>query len=341
MRTLASIQTIKNVEPIPGADAIECVSVLGWKCVAKKGDFVAGDPCVYIEIDSVLPDRPEFEFMKPRGMRVRTIKLRGQVSQGLSMPTSVLGPFANTTILDNGMDVTEMLGITKYDPPLPASLGGTAKGNFPSFLKKTNEDRIQSFPDILTKYPKTRCRVCEKLDGSSATYYLRDGEFGVCSRNLDLKEDGANSFWKVARQLDIEAKLRLHGKNVAIQGELIGEGIQKNKYGIKGQAVRFFDVFDIDRHVHLLPHWADRVFSELGLEQVPWLLDIEELGSESVESLIEMSNRKSILADTLAEGIVVRSYGDVTETFVTGESVNRGRLSFKVINPGFLLKHEE
>ena len=338
MRHLATIQRILSLDPIPGADAIEVASILGWKCVVKKGEFNVGDSVVYMEVDSLLPDRPEFEFMKPRGMRVRTVRLRGQVSQGLALPCSLLAPDMNHT---EGRDVTEQLGIVKYEPPIPAQLAGDAKGTFPGFIEKTDEERIQSMHHILEKYRGTAVRICEKMDGSSATYYVRDGEFGVCSRNQELKESEENSFWKVARELDIEAKLRSLGQNIAIQGELIGEGVQGNKYKRKGQTVLFFNAYDIDKSRHLNVHAADSLFHGLGLRQVPELYDCN-LVHNTVDDLVAVATMKSgINHDVWAEGIVVRSINDIEETFVTGKTVNRGRLSFKVINPEFLIKNGE
>jgi RNA ligase (TIGR02306 family) len=110
---------------------------------------------------------------------------------------------------------------------------------------------------MLTKYRGERCYISEKLDGTSATYYLKDNEFGVCSRNLELLEDASNSFWKVAREMKIEEKLRSLAGNYAIQGELIGEGIQGNKLRLKGQMVLFFNAFDIDRFEYLSFHPFD------------------------------------------------------------------------------------
>lgn len=338
MRQLASIQRIIDLSPIPDADSIEVASILGWKVVVKKAEFSVGDAVVYVEIDSILPERPEFEFMKPRGMRVRTVRLRGQVSQGICFHPSILAPDMNYT---EGRDVTEQLGITKYDPPIPAQLAGTVRGLFPSFLKKTDEERIQTFPDILQKYGGVKCRICEKLDGSSATYYYLNGEFGVCSRNLELKEDADNSFWRVARTFDIEGKLRDLGRNIALQGELIGEGVQKNKYGLKGQRVYFFDAFNIDTYSPLGITEAHDLFHRLDLSTAPDLGDML-LNDHTVDELVTIATRKSVLKpDSWAEGIVIRSYQEMTETFITNKTVNRGRISFKVINPEFLLKHGE
>lgn len=140
MRKLASIQRIKALEPIEGADAIERATVLGWQLVVKKDEFRVGELCIYCEIDSILPEKPEFEFLKSRGMRIRTIRLRGQISQGICFPLSFLPA---ETLIEEDSDVTEILGVTKYEPPIPASLAGVMKGAFPSFIPKTDETRVQ------------------------------------------------------------------------------------------------------------------------------------------------------------------------------------------------------
>ncbi|MFK7932768.1 MAG: RNA ligase (ATP) [Saprospiraceae bacterium] len=197
MRKLASIQRIKALAPIPNADAIVRATVLGWQLVVRKDEFQVGDLCVYIEIDSVLPPRPEFEPIRQRTNRIKTIRLRGQISQGICFPLSIL-PVG--TPIEEDLDVTEILNITKYEPPIPAQLAGTMKGNFPSFIPKTEETRVQVLANLLEKYAGEMCFVTEKLDGSSVTYYLNNDEFGVCSRNLDLLETESNSFWKVARE---------------------------------------------------------------------------------------------------------------------------------------------
>lgn len=330
MRQLASIQKIKNLEPIENADAIVRATVLGWQLVVRKDEFQIGDLCVYIEIDSVMPNRPEFEFLRARSNRVKTIRLRGQISQGVCFPLSIL---PEGTPIEEGLDVTELLGITKYEPPIPAQLAGTMKGNFPSFVPKTDETRVQVLGNLLEKYQGETCYIAEKLDGSSVTYYLKDGEFGVCSRNLDLLESEENSFWKVARALDIENKLRSLDFNVAIQGELIGEGIQKNKYKLRGQHVYFFNAFDIDKYEYLSFADLKKMLNTLDLVIVPILEEDFELVT-AISSLTEMAIGKSKLnKNTHREGIVIRPIE---------EKIDRtGRVSFKSINPKFLLKFED
>jgi RNA ligase (TIGR02306 family) len=337
MRKLASIQKIKALEPIEGADAIEKATVLGWQLVVKKGEFKVGDLVIYCEVDSILPDKPEFEFLKSRSMRIRTVRLRGQISQGICFPLSIL-PESFEIVEDK--DCTDILGVTKYEPAIPACLSGVMKGKFPSFIPKTDETRVQVLQKVLDKYKGERCYVTEKLDGSSATFYLKDGVFGVCSRNIELKEDSENSFWKVARDMDIENKLRSTGINIAIQGELIGEGIQGNKLKIKGQTVKFFNAFDIDKFEYLEYIDFRNIFAKLNLPIVPILYQQYPLDN-NIESIINLATIKSTLnKDVWAEGIVIRPYSEKIDLLLSNENFNNGRVTFKAINPMFLLKYE-
>lgn len=336
MRKLASIQRIVDIKPIDGADNIDVLTVLGWHCVAKKGEHSINDLILYIETDSVLPDVPVFKFMEPRHFRVKTIKLRGQVSCGLVMPLSILGQYA--MLATENEDVTEILGITKYDPPLPAQLAGIAKGNFPSFIPRTDETRVQNLQKTLDKYKGTLCYITEKLDGSSATFYVNNDAFGVCSRNLDLTETDGNSFWKAARAMEIEDKLRSLGRNIALQGELIGEGIQGNKYGIKGQTVRFFDAFNIDTQEYLGYIELNDLLWKLRLTMVPVVDDAYYLDT-SIDGIVNMSIGMSRLNPKAhREGIVIRPVNPVYESRDFGEI---GRVSLKAINQIFLLKNNE
>lgn len=339
-RKLASIQRIKSLEPIEGADKIEKAIVLGWALVVKKGEFKVSDACVYIEIDSLLPEKEEFEFLRPRGFRIKTVRLRKQVSQGIAFPLSILPYGKDKTDLGNdlyneGEDVTEVLGVKKYVAPIPANLSGKVKGTFPSFIPKTDETRIQTVPDVLIRHRGKRFYMTEKLDGSSMTVYLRDGEFSVCSRNRELYEDEKNSLWRVARELKLEEKLRKIGKNIALQGELIGNGIQKNKYKLKGMDFRIFNVFDIDAHRYLdYEEMADFVTIDLELQTVPFL-GTWSLVDQTVDDLVQVSKGFSELERSqIREGLVFRSLREERDEEL-------GRLSFKVINPDFLLKHDD
>ena len=335
MRKLASIQKIKELHPIEGADMIERATILGWHLVVKKNEFQVGDYCVYCEIDSVFPEEPAFEFLRPRKFRVKTAKMRGQISQGIAFPLDILEDKGQLE-LEEGLDVTELMGVTKFEPPIPVHMSGEIKGSFPSFIPKTDETRIQSVPDVLTRTENVgmQCYITEKLDGTSATYHLKDDEFGVSSRNLELRENQKNIHWLVARQEGIEDKLRAVGKNLSIQGELIGPGVQKNKYNLKKHQLRVFNIFDIDRYAYL--DYADFIAlaNEMGLQTVPVLDEAYTLGQDDVPGLVALSEAKSILYDKVhREGIVIRPH-------VEANDYELGRLTFKVINPRFLLKYE-
>ena len=337
-RKLASIRRISDIQPIEGADMIELAIVDGWKVVvAKEVGHKINDLVVYCEIDSFLPIKEEFEFLRTssfkkmggqEGFRLKTIRLRGQVSQGLILPIVVLNP-PNTNIYVTpfeGLDVTEMLDIVKYEPPIPAELAGKVKGMFPSFIRKTDEERIQNLAAEYDEMKKHTYYVTEKLDGSSATFYFNNGEFSVCSRNLELLETEGNTFWKVARELDLENKLREYDINLSVQGELIGEGIQGNPYKIKGQTVRFFNLFDIDLQEYHSLNVFQQTMEVLGLETVP-VLDTHFHLPETIDELLKMADSKSVLNSNFdREGIVIGS-------------LDR-KISFKVISNKFLLNEK-
>jgi len=329
MRKLASIQKIKSLAPIEGADAIEKAQVLGWQLVVKKGEFKVGDFCVYCEIDSIMPNRPEFAFLESRKMRIKTAKLRGQVSQGICFQLSVL---PEGTPIEEGLDVTALLGVTKYEAPIPAALEGIMKGRFPSFIPKTDEPRVQIVQELLDDNLGKLCYITEKLDGSSVTYYIKNDEFGVCTRNLEILEDEKNSQWKFAREMDLENKMRQLNLNYALQGEIVGESIQKNTLKLRGQTVFFYNVFDIDAYRYLDFKDFVSLVESLGLKTVPIINDNYILEND-IDKIVEMSIGKSLInPQGWREGIVIRSQ---KEQFVKGE-----RLSFKAVNPKFLLKYD-
>ncbi|MHC5539039.1 RNA ligase (ATP) [Singulisphaera rosea] len=353
MRKLASIQTVNAVEPIPGADAIEKIRVLGWWVVVKKGEHSPGDRVVYCEIDSLLPERPEFEFLRPSsfkpaqvdpsgattlpaGFRIKTVRLRGQVSQGICFPLSIL---PDGSPLDEGEEVTELLDVRKWEPPLPVGMGGKVKGLFPGFLPKTDETRVQILEPTLERHRGKTFYVTEKLDGTSFTAFVRQGEFGICSRNLRMDEaDEANLLARLAIGLKLEDRLREArarlGFDLAIQGEVIGPGIQKNKYALPAVDLRVFSVLNVDTfrlidHGAMLPLLAD-----LGLEPVPQLGTL--VLDHSVDDLVAYSEGTSLLNPKIRrEGVVLRPLSEEYDEDIGG------RLSFKAINPKFLLKYDE
>jgi RNA ligase (TIGR02306 family) len=341
-RKLGSVRKIIDLTPIEGADKIELATIDGWKVVvAKDVNHKVGDLIVYCEVDSFLPIREEFEFLRKtsfkkmgdqEGFRLKTIRLRGQISQGLIVPLDVLLKHGvSSDDVFEGLDVTGTLGIVKYEPPIPADLAGKVKGLFPSFIRKTDEERVQNLASDYEKYRAQnklgmKFYITEKLDGSSATFYLKDEVFSVCSRNLELIETEGNTFWKVARELELEDKLKTIGFNVCLQGELIGEGIQGNPYKIKGQTVRFFNGFNIDTQENIPFLEFTEITQKLGLKTVP-ILDFDFDLPSSIDDMLEIAESPSNLNTNFGrEGVVVRSY-DRT-------------ISFKSISNQFLLNEK-
>lgn len=339
-RKLASVQEISEIHPIKNAENIEVVKVLGWYVVVQKNsNFKVGDKIVYIEIDSILPEKEEFEFLRRDHFRIRTIKLRGQVSQGIVFPLSIL-PLGNYLV---GQDVTTELDIKKYDPPIPTCLNGVMKGPFPSFIRRTKETRVQVSQSILTKYKTIPCYVSEKVDGTSVTFYLKDGEFGVCSMGMELVESDDNAYWRAAHALDLKARLKRGYHDICLQGELYGSGIQGNKYRLPDgqQNVAFFNAFNIqDFNYYSYNHFTSLIKSlnysgkTNTLQTVPILQGYFEL-TDNIDELVEMSKGKSILNPAInREGIVIRPLQEIND-------ISFGRVSFKVINPDFSLKYGE
>jgi len=346
-RKLATIEKITEIRPHPDADALELATIRGWQVVVKLGSFKAGDLCVYFEIDSLMPERPEFEFLAPRKYRIKTTKLRGQISQGIAFPLTILPMKVAHQVAngewDVGYDVTEILGVTKYEAPIPACLAGQVVGSFPSHSIKTDEERIQNLTELYPEYKKYIWVATEKLDGSSCTYHIKDDLFGVSSRNLELKEDGKNSLWGVARALNIEYKMRLfmaanNLKVLTIQGELVGEGIQKNKYKLKGQTIRIFRIFDPTSYRFFSYEEFIVAADEMRLTSVP-IIDDEFTLPDTMEELIKYADGRSALCDTAREGVVFVAKELIDPTARPLENY-QGRLSFKVISNKFILKHD-
>ena len=342
-RQLVTIQTIEEIKSIEDAEQIVATRIKGWWVVVRKDEFKVGDAVLFYEIDSFLPLKSQYEFLlkgnKPKkmlvdggeveGIRLRTIKLRGQISQGLILPFSVFPEYGlNQFVSDT--DVTELMGVIKYEMPIPAQLTGIVKGSFPSFIPKTDEERIQNMADVLNGF-----YVTEKLDGTSVTYYKKDGVFGVCSRNLELAE-GNGTQWRLAKEMDLIEKLP---DNFVLQGEIVGEGIQGNYLKLKGQKVYFYNAYNIATGIYL--NFGDFLAFCLNLRvlTVPIIDQNFTLPSvafdlyTSLNDMLNYAKGKSIInPNTEREGIVVRPQ---TELQYKGQ-----RLSFKVINNEYLLNEK-
>ena len=214
-RKLASVQYIHHITPIEGADKIECVHVLGWQCVAKKGEFQVGEKCVYIEVDSFLPICEQFEFLRGNsykkneilgeGFRLKTLNFRGQISQGLVQSLSVL-PIGEYQI---GDDVTELLGIRKWEIEERVTNSGTVVGEFPDGIPKTDELRVQSYPELIDEFKNvSEYYISTKMDGTSVTMYWKNNKFGVCGRNYEYADDDNCAMWKYVHEHKIVDKLK-------------------------------------------------------------------------------------------------------------------------------------
>lgn len=335
MRKLASIQKIIDIQPIEGADRIERVSILGWHCVSKKGEFKLNDFCAYFEIDSLIPKKSWSEFLFKTTAdvyRLKTVRLKKVISQGLALPLSLFSEL-NGLSLNEGDDLTELLGIAKWEPTIPAQLAGQIRGNFPSFLHKTDEERIQSSPLLFNEIKNCgKVYAALKLDGSSMTCYNWDSVFGVCSRNLDLKEDENNSFWKVTNKYDLKNKLP---NGYALQGELVGPGVQGNKLGLSDLDVYIFNVFDIQKHEYLNYEDFKSFVTNIGLKHVPIKYEGDMGTFNSPNDMLEFASIINYDNGKPAEGLVWRP---VIEKI---SDVLNGRLSVKTISNRFLLETGE
>lgn len=344
-RKMATIRVVSRTKPIEGADRIEMALVDGWWVVVQKDQFKEGDRVIYFEIDSWVPHKLAPFLTKGKtpkvyngveGNRLRTVKLKGQISQGLILPVretlEAAGnevPECFTPLVD--ADVTEMLGVQKWERPISAQLAGIMRGSFPHFIPKTHQERIQNYWKTLDAADlEQEWMITEKLDGSSMTAYLHDGIFGVCSRNIDLKDDDTNSFWKAARKYGLQYVLEKiavdTGIEVAIQGELVGPGIQNNPYNLKEQEFYVFNVFNITENCYLDPRSATWLMEEK--HQLPFVpvIGIATL-PKFLETLLSAADGPSMLADGVdREGIVLHR--------------RDGWNSFKVISNRWLLKNE-
>lgn len=339
-RKLATIRKISDIKLIPNADSICGYLIDGWIVVDSIGKYEKDQLVVFLEVDSFVPHelapflskgKEPREFEGVKGERLRTVKLRGQLSQGLLLPLSLLGkPEEIFAISEDsvGADVTTELGILKWERPMNAQLAGMARGNFPALVPKTDQERIQNLTRSFEQYQLDSWSITEKLDGSSCTFYLDDEDvFHVCSRNLDLKEDEANSFWKVARKFQIEDVMRRNFmKGMAIQGEMIGEGIQGNQYKVQLDFY-VYDMYNTHTGQYILPVQLKAACERIGLKHVPILCEATEIKEQTIDSILTFAEGKSILNGSEREGVVFKS------------NTIHDR-SFKAINNKWLLKNE-
>ncbi len=401
MRKLVSVKRVTDIQPIPDADLIVVATVDGgWNCVVKKGEFNIGDLGVYFEIDSFLPVIPEFEFLRKssfkkmgdkEGFRLKTVRLKGTISQGLLIPYNMV-----KTILkdkedihfEHGEDLTEALGVEKYEQPIPACISGEVVGDFPSFIPKTDQERIQNlYLDYSKTYADNSDLIIEelskniekyanrieelknnikpnpildlefeatiKLDGTSMTVFVVDANvyktrnieklkeelgdnfdttyFGVCGRNYELREKEGNTYWDVANR-DIKEKLinfyKETGRNIALQGELMGVGIQGNREKLDKHQFFCYEIWDIDKQRYLVKKEREEILVKLNTQSVPFIENIKVFKVfKTLDDILKYAEGHSI-NHPIREGVVFKS----------NELVNGRTVSFKAISNLFLLK---
>lgn len=334
---VATIEKILEVNSHPNADALELAKIKGWQVCIKKGEFKPGDLCIYVCVDSIFEDKPPYEFLRKKNFRIKTAKLRGQLSQGIAFPMTLFKELGHDLVAFTepeveGSDVSNYVYASHYEKPVPAHLAGNAVGYMPGFLKKTDEDNIKNNPGILNELKGHPYYITVKVDGSSGTFFIKDGEFGVCSRNLQLQCDQNNTFWKMAVKYNLEEKLKSSGKNLAIQGEVYGPGIQNNLLGVTDVQFKAFNLFDIDKHQYL--GWVElQEFCAKNDIPTVKLVDIDQSFNKTLAELQEYANNLKYDNGNLAEGIVIRPIKEMYS------GVLKSRLSGKIISEQFELKH--
>ena len=369
MRKLASVVEIETCKPIEGSDRLSVATMVGkgWHVVTARDEFRPGDLAVYFEIDSFLPVEDErYAFLRDRclrkfvtksgqvlreGIRIKTCKLRGVVSQGLLFPLSAYPELSGSSAV--GDDLTEALKVEHYDEVAealrPVTGGGNpissdAYGKFPSdYIPKTDEERIQNLTDYFKTIRKDKTfEVTEKNDGSSVTMFWskridEENPFGVCSRNLRLKPKTAAGAvpltWQMAAKYDAENKIKAKCERIecelAFQGELVGPGVNGNRDKYKEHEWHVFNIYDITNGLYLPPCAVRAICKELGFQHVPVIEEeckvFERFGS--VDELLKFAEGKTA-AGNEREGLVFKS-------------CDLPHLSFKAVSNRYLMKSED
>lgn len=364
MRKLASIQQIEWIRPIEGRDRIELAGVLGYSVIIKKDEFKPGDLCVFCEIDSVLPEKPEFEFLRPKKFRIKTMKLGQSYSQGIVFSLDILPPKKHGESYARDEDVTDVIGVKQYEPTMDKEpeeliakqkksryprwlmrfpwfrslvLAKPKKSGFPSFVSKTDETRLQNMPWLLEDKREWICT--EKINGQSGTFalvrhknpipFLKDRfEYIVCSRNLQLGRPDNSSYWKVSERYKIENVLHnMIGDRdwIAIQGECIAPNVQKNMYKVEEADLYVFNlIYPTGRLGSVV---AKSMMEQHGLKFVPILSEHYVLPDTIEEALADATGKSVINPDSIREGVVCRSPD--------------GKRSWKCVSPEYLVRNDE
>ncbi len=369
MSTLkVTVERVLSVDPHPNADRLEVVTVLGWQVVTRKGSYQAGDLCVYFPVDSVLPPALE-SWLFPADSkvtlskgRIKTIKLRGHVSQGMCVPAGeVRAQYSVMHSLEEGDDLTALLGVTKYEPPVKGDsrMPGAGKQRVkrkdnPHFAKYTDLENIKNYPRVLDE--QEIVVITEKIHGTNfragwvprvaRTWVQRlrqrlnlwwdPWEFVYGSRNVQLQRgDGAcyydtNVYAATCKHYSLEQRLP---KGVVIYGEVFGAGIQPGyAYGCTEGETKL-RLFDVARNGQYLGYTEARaVADEASLQWSPVLF----IGPYTPARVTSCTNGPSVVAPEQAvrEGCVVRPWAERTGAC--------GRVLLKSISPDYAMsKHAD
>jgi RNA ligase (TIGR02306 family) len=333
-RKLASIQEVAEINPHLNSDRLALAKILGWQVVIKKEEFQIGEKVVYFEIDSLLPDKPWSEFIKAREFKVKTIKLRGEISQGLILPLKILGDNINEDDYQIGENLTEVIGVTRFDHDAEYKSAIVVKtSTFPDFfVEKTDEPRIQSNPGILNKFTGQSYYATLKYDGTSATYLIdpKDPEqFYICSRNLTRDYDPNDIYSTIADEYKIKENLLKFDCRYAIQGEIYGPKISKNYLQASKVSFVVFSIKDLVSNIFLDMQELIDTCKKLNLRIVE-IVEVGESFNYSVEELKKLSKGNYPGTKNPREGLVFRLQKEWNKLY---------RLSFKIINDDFLIKH--
>jgi RNA ligase (TIGR02306 family) len=318
---LVYVGKIIETRPIEGADRIHLVTAIcgsggKWRGVTPK-DIGVGDSVAVFLHDAILPEKPEYEFMRPRKFRVSQARFKGVPSECLILP------YAGESEI--GEDITEEMGVEKYEKPIDFGNPLIPAGDFPSFLRKTDEVLAQKVPWMLEWMQGKRVGITLKLDGTSLTAFNHNGRFGVCSRNLELKE-ADNAYWRAVKQSGLPDML---AEGYAIQAELCGPGIQKNPLGLADQRLFAFDFYDIDGNEYLNPAFNESLKDVLKGFIVPRVVMFDSFNL-NLDQLQELASGQTYPNCNAAKGIVVRTLDE--PWCIDPESGASVRASFKVLN---------
>ncbi|KAN0029524.1 hypothetical protein ACTA71_007653 [Dictyostelium dimigraforme] len=370
-RSLAYFERILKLEPIVGADVIEIATVLGWRVVVKKGLYKIGDPVVYCEIDSILPPWQYFidDKMDSRGFKIKTIKLRGEISQGYCIPIKelinhphkkikaiynqerseeiihLLDEESNEQIpIEMGRNLTDFIGIKKITEyvQIPRNVNGSNRKayTFPSFIKKTDQTRIQSVPHYFDVHQDLLWEVTEKLEGSSITVFKHGDKTGICSRNFRIEEyEGSDIHQAVIQDLDLLNRLSTTNLNIALQGEILGPKIQGNIYQLRKNYYKIFDIYLINSQRYATHDERIEILNTLKLNpsdhMVPVISKNFSLKGKTLSDILDMANGFSMLKESKPK---VQREGLVFKSTSTIGSANQSVKSFKAISNQYLLK---